>query len=130
MRVAVADAMRRSWTRPIATVSLHVPLDALLAHRKHCNPKPGPALYSLRALALALAENSAVAGRLVGTSIVHPSSIDVGFAVEAEDGVLVPVVRGADKKPLQELVGTTTNWWNSPGRENCRRTPPAAPSPP
>jgi pyruvate/2-oxoglutarate dehydrogenase complex dihydrolipoamide acyltransferase (E2) component len=105
MRVAVADAMRRSWTRPIATVSLHVPLDALLAHRKHCNPKPGPALYSLRALALALAENSAVAGRLIGTSIVHPSSIDVGFAVEAEDGVLVPVVRGADKKPLQELVG-------------------------
>jgi pyruvate/2-oxoglutarate dehydrogenase complex dihydrolipoamide acyltransferase (E2) component len=104
MRVAVADAMRRSWTRPIATVSLHVPLDALLAHRKHCNPKPGPALYTLRALALALAENSAVAGRLVGTHIVHPSSIDVGFAVEAEDGVLVPVVRGADKKPLLELT--------------------------
>ena len=44
----------------------------------------------LRALALALAENSAPAGRLIGNKIVHPSSIDVGFAVEAEDGVLVP----------------------------------------
>ncbi|MEI9962159.1 MAG: 2-oxo acid dehydrogenase subunit E2 [Limisphaerales bacterium] len=104
MRVAVADAMRRSWTRPLATVGLPVALDALLAHRKSSNPKPGPALYALRALAIALAENSAPAGRLVGSKIVHPSSIDVGFAVEAEDGVLVPVLRGADKKSLSELV--------------------------
>jgi pyruvate/2-oxoglutarate dehydrogenase complex dihydrolipoamide acyltransferase (E2) component len=105
MRVAVADAMRRSWTRPLATVALPVCLDAMLAHRKSSNPKPGPALYALRALALALAENSAPAGRLVGNKIVHPSAIDVGFAVEAEDGVLVPVIRDADKRPLQEMVG-------------------------
>jgi pyruvate/2-oxoglutarate dehydrogenase complex dihydrolipoamide acyltransferase (E2) component len=104
MRVAVADAMRRSWTRPLATVGLPVALDALLAHRKSSNPKPGPALYALRALAIALAENSAPAGRLVGSKIVHPSSIDVGFAVEAEDGVLVPVIRDADKKTLKDLT--------------------------
>ncbi len=104
MRVAVADAMRRSWTRPLATVGLPFTLDALLAHRKKCEPKPGPALYALRALAIALAENSAPAGRLVGTKIVHPAAIDVGFAVEAEDGVLVPVIRGADKKQLSNLV--------------------------
>lgn len=104
MRVAVADAMRRSWTRPLATVGLPVPLDAVLAHRKKADPKPGPALYALRALALALAENSAPAGRLVGSKIVHPPAIDIGVAVEAEDGVLVPVLRGVDKKPLKDLV--------------------------
>jgi pyruvate/2-oxoglutarate dehydrogenase complex dihydrolipoamide acyltransferase (E2) component len=104
MRVAVADAMRRSWTRPLATVALPVCLDATLAHRKTCDPKPGPALYALRALAVALSENSAPAGRLIGNKIVHPTSIDVGFAVEAEDGVLVPVIRDADKKPLQEMT--------------------------
>jgi pyruvate/2-oxoglutarate dehydrogenase complex dihydrolipoamide acyltransferase (E2) component len=104
MRVAVADAMRRSWTRPLATVGLPVQLDAVLAHRKTSNPKPGPALYALRALAIALAENSAPAGRLVGNKIVHPGSIDVGFAVEAEDGVLVPVIRNADKKTLRDLT--------------------------
>ncbi len=104
MRVAVADAMRRSWTRPLATVALPVVLDTMLAHRKASNPKPGPALYALRALALALSENSAPAGRLIGKNIVHPNAIDVGFAVEAEDGVLVPVLRGADKKSLGELV--------------------------
>ena len=104
MRVAVADAMRRSWTRPLATVALPVGLDPMLAHRKKSAPKPGPALYALRALALALAENSAPAGRLVGSKIVHPSVIDLGFAVEAEDGVLVPVIRNADKKALKEMV--------------------------
>jgi pyruvate/2-oxoglutarate dehydrogenase complex dihydrolipoamide acyltransferase (E2) component len=104
MRVAVADAMRRSWTRPLATVGLPVQLDAVLAHRKKAEPKPGPALYALRALALALAENSAPAGRLVGSKIVHPPAIDIGVAVEAEDGVLVPVLRGVDKKPLKDLV--------------------------
>jgi pyruvate/2-oxoglutarate dehydrogenase complex dihydrolipoamide acyltransferase (E2) component len=104
MRVAVADAMRRSWTRPLATVALPVSLEPMLAHRKVSRPKAGPALYGLRALAVALSENSAPAGRLVGNHIVHPNAIDVGFAVEAEDGVLVPVLRNADKRSLQELV--------------------------
>jgi pyruvate/2-oxoglutarate dehydrogenase complex dihydrolipoamide acyltransferase (E2) component len=104
MRVAVADAMRRSWTRPLATVALPVCFDPLLRHRKGHNLKPGPALYALRALAVALAENSAPAGRLIGQRIVHPSAIDVGFAVEAAEGVLVPVIRNADKRPLNELV--------------------------
>jgi len=104
MRVAVADAMRRSWTRPLATVGRPCRLDAMLAHRKGTQPKIGPALYALRALALALAENSAPAGRLIGNKIVHPPSIDLGFAVEAEDGVLVPVLRNADARPLRELA--------------------------
>lgn len=104
MRVAVADAMRRSWTRPLATVALPVRFDPMLAHRKVAKSKPGPALYGLRALAVALAENSAPAGRLIGNKIVHPPAIDIGFAVEAEDGVLVPVIRAAERTPLMDLV--------------------------
>lgn len=104
MRVAVADAMRRSWTRPLATVVLPISLDLLLVHRKSQTSKAGPALYTLRALAIALGENSAIAGRLIGARIIHPRSIDVGFAVEAADGVLVPVIRNADQFSLSELV--------------------------
>jgi pyruvate/2-oxoglutarate dehydrogenase complex dihydrolipoamide acyltransferase (E2) component len=104
MRVAVADAMRRSWTRPIATVALPVNIDPLLSHRKTSSPKAGPALYALRALAIALGENSKPAGRIVGDRIVHPPAIDVGFAVEAEDGVLVPVLRDVDKVLLKDLI--------------------------
>jgi len=104
MRVAVADAMRRSWTRPIAHVGMPVCLDPLFAYRKIARPKPGPALCALRALAVALAENSAPAGRLVGSKIVYPSAIDIAFAVEAEEGVLVPVIRNADKRLLKDLI--------------------------
>ncbi len=104
MRVAVADAMRRSWTRPLAHVGMPVCLDPLFAFRKVTRPKPGPALCALRALAVALAENSAPAGRLVGNKIVHPSSIDIAFAVEAEEGVLVPVIRNADQRLLKDLI--------------------------
>lgn len=104
MRVAVADAMRRSWTRPLATVVLPVQLDTLLAHRKQQAVKAGPALYALRALSMALAEMPATAGRLIGDRVIHPRSVDIGFAVEAEDGVLVPVIRHADQYPLADLV--------------------------
>lgn len=104
MRVAVADAMRRSWTRPLATVVLPVQLDTLLAHRKRQTIKAGPALYALRALAMGLSEMPATAGRLIGDRLIHPRSIDIGFAVEAEDGVLVPVIRHAEQFPLADLV--------------------------
>ncbi|NDA25518.1 MAG: 2-oxo acid dehydrogenase subunit E2 [Verrucomicrobia bacterium] len=104
MRVAVADAMRRSWTRPLATVGRGVRMDAVMAHRKKHPGKPGPTLYAARALGIALGENSAPAGRLVGNRIVHPSSIDIGFAVEAEDGVLVPVLRKVNQTSLDKML--------------------------
>ena len=132
MRVAVADAMRRSWTRPIAHVGLPVCLDPLLAHRKIAQPKPGPALYALRALARgAGGKQRASAGRLVGNKIVHPSAIDIGFAVEAEDGVLVPVIRNADKQSLKELVAPYNELVElARAAQTARRAPPAARSPP
>jgi pyruvate/2-oxoglutarate dehydrogenase complex dihydrolipoamide acyltransferase (E2) component len=104
MRIAVADSMRRSWARPLATVGTPVQLEAVLRHRKTQEAKAGPALYSVRALGLALAENTAVAGRLIGERIVHPSAINIGFAVEVDDGVLVPVIHDVDSKTLAELV--------------------------
>lgn len=104
MRIAVADSMRRSWSRPLATVGVPVVMDEILAHRREQDPKPGIALYAIRALAIALAENTAVAGRLVGERIVHPTAIDIGFAVEVDDGVLVPVIREVDGKTLAELT--------------------------
>ena len=39
MRLAVADAMRRSWTRPLATVGLPVLMDRLLDHRRQQDPE-------------------------------------------------------------------------------------------
>jgi pyruvate/2-oxoglutarate dehydrogenase complex dihydrolipoamide acyltransferase (E2) component len=104
IRTGVADAMRRSWTRPLATVGLSVCLDPVLEDRKKRDPKPGPALYALRALALALAENPTAAARLIGGRVIQSNSIDIGVAVEAEDGIMVPIIRSADKTSLADLT--------------------------
>jgi pyruvate/2-oxoglutarate dehydrogenase complex dihydrolipoamide acyltransferase (E2) component len=103
MRLAVADSMRRSWTRPLATLGVSISLEPILVHRKTLSPSPGPALYLAKALATALSEYPQSAGRLVGDKIVLPASIDIGVAVEVEDGVIVPVFADLDKQPLAEL---------------------------
>jgi pyruvate/2-oxoglutarate dehydrogenase complex dihydrolipoamide acyltransferase (E2) component len=104
IRTGVADAMRRSWTRPLATVGVSVCLDPVLQDRQSREPKPGPALYALRALALALAEQPNAAGRLIGGRAIGSLSIDIGLAVEAGDGIMVPVIRNADKTSLADLT--------------------------
>jgi len=104
IRTGVADAMRRSWTRPLATIGSSVKLDALLQDRQSREPKPGPALYAVRALAMALAENPSSAARLIGGRVVQTNSIDIGVAVEAEDGIMVPIIRAADKTSLADLA--------------------------
>ena len=104
-----------------------VKLDSLLEHRKSSTPKPGPTIYAIRALALALSERTASAGRLVGNQIIHPDSIDIGFAVEVDDGVLVPVIRKVDQIPLKDLVGQYSSLVDAAKK---RRLPKEASTPP
>jgi pyruvate/2-oxoglutarate dehydrogenase complex dihydrolipoamide acyltransferase (E2) component len=104
IRAGVADAMRRSWTRPLSTIGSSVNLDPALQDRQSRDPKPGLGLYALRALALALRENPAAAAKFIGNRVVQSNSIDIGIAVEAEDGIMVPVIRGADKTSLADLT--------------------------
>ena len=104
IRTGVADAMRRSWTRPLSTIGSSVNLDPVLQDRQARDPKPSPGLYAVRALALALSENPGAAAKLIGNRVVQSRSIDVGIAVEAEGGIMVPVIRGADKTSLADLT--------------------------
>jgi len=104
IRAGVADAMRRSWTRPLSTIGSSVNLDPALQDRQSRDPKPGLGLYTLRALALALAENPAAAAKFIGNRVVQSNSGDVGIAVEAEDGIVVPVIRSADETLLADLT--------------------------
>jgi len=104
IRAGVADAMRRSWSRPLATIGSSVNLDPLLQDRQSRDPKPGPALYVVRSLALALSESPAAAAKLIGNRVVQSDSIDIGIAIEAEDGIIVPVIRAADKTSLVDLT--------------------------
>jgi pyruvate/2-oxoglutarate dehydrogenase complex dihydrolipoamide acyltransferase (E2) component len=103
LRLAIADAMRRSWSRPLCTIGIAFSLEPILAHRKQFTVPPGPALYVAKAIAVALAENPKLAARIVGDQLVLPKSIDIGVAVEVDEGVVVPVLKSLDKQPLSDL---------------------------
>jgi pyruvate/2-oxoglutarate dehydrogenase complex dihydrolipoamide acyltransferase (E2) component len=103
MRLAVSDSMRRSWARPLATAGVAFPLDPLLNHRRQIEIQPGPALYVAKALAVAISEHPIYAARLAGDKLVLPKSIDIGIAVEVEDGIIVPVIRNLDQQAISKL---------------------------
>jgi pyruvate/2-oxoglutarate dehydrogenase complex dihydrolipoamide acyltransferase (E2) component len=103
LRLAIADAMRRSWSRPLCTIGIAFSLEPILTHRKQFTVPPGPALYVAKAIAVALAENPKLAARIVGDQLLLPKSIDIGVAVEVDEGVVVPVLKSLDKQPLSEL---------------------------
>ena len=75
MRVAVADAMRRSWTRPTrARRHARAVWTRCLPSARSRGPNPARRFTPCARWPIALAENSAPAGRLVGSKIVHPSA--------------------------------------------------------
>jgi pyruvate dehydrogenase E2 component (dihydrolipoamide acetyltransferase) len=58
----------------------------------------------VRACATALSEMPDVNSTWLGDGVGVRSSIDIGIAVGLEDGLIVPVVRQADKKSLEEIA--------------------------
>ena len=57
----------------------------------------------LRATALSLREYPELNARLEGDEIVYLERYDLGIAVQTEQGLVVPVVRGCDTRPVDEL---------------------------
>jgi pyruvate dehydrogenase E2 component (dihydrolipoamide acetyltransferase) len=58
---------------------------------------------TLKAAALTLQEFPEVNARLEGDEIVYLDRYDLGFAVQTEQGLVVPVVRDVDSRSLEEL---------------------------
>jgi pyruvate dehydrogenase E2 component (dihydrolipoamide acetyltransferase) len=57
----------------------------------------------VRAVALALRQHAQIAVRWAEDAIEHLSEIHIGVAVALEDGLVVPIVRNADRLSLNEL---------------------------
>ena len=60
--------------------------------------------FYLRALALAAKKYPVMLGRLDGDNIRIADCINVGFAINAPQGLVVPVIKNADKKTLAEIA--------------------------
>lgn len=104
MRIAVADSMRRSWNRPLATIAMECAMDPLMAHRRTIAGRPSATVYGIRALAKALQEDVQPACRLVGDRLIHPAAINIAVAVEVEGGVVNPILEEPGQIPFAQLV--------------------------
>ena len=60
--------------------------------------------FYIHALALAVQEFPLMAGRLCGENIQIADHVNIGFAVNAPQGLVVPVIKDADKKTLPEIA--------------------------
>ena len=72
--------------------------------RKSLGVKITTDAFYVRAMALAVKKYPLMLGRLDGDNIKIPDSINVGFAVNAPQGLVVPVIKEADKKTLAEIA--------------------------
>ncbi|MHC4462016.1 MAG: 2-oxo acid dehydrogenase subunit E2 [Planctomycetota bacterium] len=60
--------------------------------------------FLIRTLALSVKEYPLMVGRLNGDNIQIADAINVGFAVNAPQGVIVPVIKNANRKSLAEIA--------------------------
>ena len=60
--------------------------------------------FIFRAITRALASHPQFNAAVDGTDIVYKQDINLGIAVATENGLIVPVIHGADKKSLVELT--------------------------
>jgi len=72
--------------------------------RKSLGVKITTDAFYVRALTLAVKKCPLMLGRVDGDNIKIPDSINVGFAVNAAQGLVVPVIKDADKKTLAEIA--------------------------
>ena len=102
MRRAVAEAMTRSVREaPQFSISRDVDMGAANAKRTAAGVSYTDVIVA--AAANALRAHPRLRSRFDGDAIVTSEAINVGIAVALEAGLVVPVVRDADRKPLAAL---------------------------
>ncbi|HJP32465.1 MAG TPA: dihydrolipoamide acetyltransferase family protein [Candidatus Latescibacteria bacterium] len=104
-RQAIAGRLVTSH-RDGAPVTLTADLDAtaLVELRQRARPRLGYNDYLIRFTATALERHPALNSSLHGDDILLHPGIHIGFAVDTEAGLLVPVVRDANRKSVEEIA--------------------------
>jgi len=111
VRTLIAERMvaGHSRTAPV-TLTAEADATALVALRRQLAADGVAVSYNdifLTVLAKALREHPRLNASLDGDAITLWPQIDIGLAVDADRGLLVPVVRGVDRKGLVQLAGET-----------------------
>jgi pyruvate dehydrogenase E2 component (dihydrolipoamide acetyltransferase) len=101
VRRQIAEHLTRSHREvPSVTVVEECDFTALSQSRGERSYLP----YVLQAVVVGLKAFPELNATLAGSEIVYWERYDIGLAVQTEQGLVVPVLRGADEKSLDELA--------------------------
>ena len=108
MRKTIARRLAESkFTAPHFYLKLSVDMGAAVEARKAINAQEGVKVsfndMVVKAVSLALKKHPAVNSAWMDNFIRQNDHVHIGVAVAVEDGLLVPVVRHADRKSLMEI---------------------------
>ena len=108
MRKTIARRLAESkFTAPHFYLKLSVDMGAAVEARNAINAQEGVKVsfndMVVKAVSLALKKHPAVNSAWMDTHIRQNDHVHIGVAVAVEDGLLVPVVRHADRKSLTEI---------------------------
>jgi pyruvate dehydrogenase E2 component (dihydrolipoamide acetyltransferase) len=114
VRRATARAMANSWNSvPHVTQFDHADITQLESMRKRFNARPEVAERKLSMTAIVIKMVASVLRQfpkfnasldLAGDAVIYKKYVHVGVAVDTERGLLVPVIRDADRKNLVEIA--------------------------
>jgi pyruvate/2-oxoglutarate dehydrogenase complex dihydrolipoamide acyltransferase (E2) component len=110
MRAAVARNMDVGWRIPRVAHSIEADVSALEALRSAMQQECGGSqkisltAFILRAVALTLRQHPRLNARMLEKEIELMPDINLGLAVSLDEGLMVPVLRGADRKSVTELA--------------------------
>ncbi|MDI3299385.1 MAG: 2-oxo acid dehydrogenase subunit E2, partial [Bacillota bacterium] len=106
MRRTIAQRMQRSLAET-AQLTLHARVDATELVRLRQARRDEGVVYDdllIRAVALSLLEHPGLNGWLVDDELRLAERVDVGLAVALPDGLIVPVIRDAASRSLEEIA--------------------------
>jgi pyruvate dehydrogenase E2 component (dihydrolipoamide acetyltransferase) len=108
MRKAIARRLGESkFSAPHFYLTMEINMDKTIEARKALNTySPVKLSYNdlvIKAAAIALRQHPQVNSAWLGDKIRHNHHIHMGVAVAVDEGLLVPVIRFADNKPLSQI---------------------------
>jgi len=114
MRKIVADRMSLSKREiPHFYLMLEIDMGKAVEFRTEWNNSRGPKLsfndMIIRACAMAFQDYPRLAGRFEHDAISFSANLNVGLAVALDDGLIVPVVRNANRKGLSDIARDTAD---------------------
>jgi len=107
MRGAVAREMALAWQHPRVAIGVEVEMSAalrLLEERRGDGAPLSPTHAVLRSVALALREHPRFNATVSEQTVTLSADVNIGLAVSLDEGVIVPVIRNADRKSIAELA--------------------------